>query len=219
MIQKKDFIEVEFTGSTEDGEVFDSNKKDDLNYANLKSQAEPFVFCIGEGMFLKSVEDFLIGKDLGEYEIQLTPENAFGKRNPGLVKIIPMKIFRENKINPTPGFMFNFDGRLGKVLSVSGGRVITDFNNPVAGKNVIYKVKVLRKIENIEEKAKALTSFFFRRNLKFEIKDKKLILEIERELKQFAELFKDKFKEILDLELEVKEIEEKLEDSENHNNA
>lgn len=204
-LKEKDFIEIEFTGKTEDGEVFDSNRKEDLNSTNMKSQAEPFVFCIGEGMFLKGVEDYLIGKDVGQYEIQLTPEKAFGKRNPSFVRIIPMKVFRENNLNPVPGVMFNFDGRLAKVLSVSGGRVIADFNNPIAGKNVVYDVKVLRKVDDINEKAKSLINFFFRRDLKFEIKDKKLILELEKEFKQFADLLKEKFKEALDLELEIKE--------------
>lgn len=212
-LKKKDFVEVEFTGKTEEGEIFDSNIKEDLKSINPEAMAEPFIFSLGEGMFLKGVEDFLIGKDIGTYEIPLTPENAFGKRNPQLIRIIPMKTFRENKLNPIPGFMFNFDGRLAKVLSVSGGRVTADFNNPIAGKNVIYKVKVLRKLEDQNEKVKALMNFFFRRELKFEVKDKKLVLEIEKELIKYAELFKDKFKELLDLDLEVKEIETKKEET------
>jgi len=36
--------------------------------------------------FLKGVEEFLIGKDIGNYEIDLKPEKAFGKRNPSLFK-------------------------------------------------------------------------------------------------------------------------------------
>ena len=208
-LKQKDFVEIEFTGKTEEGEVFDSNIKEDLKSANLDFQAAPFIFCLGEGMFLKGVEDYLVGKDAGSYDISLPPEKAFGKRNPQLVRIIPIKVFRENNLNPVSGFMFNFDGRLAKVLSVSGGRVIADFNNPIAGKNVVYKVKVVRKVDDINEKAKALTQFFFRRDLKFEVKDKKLVLELEKEFKQFADLLKDKFKEILDLDLEIKEIEMK----------
>ena len=45
-------------------------------------EAEPFIFCLGEGMFLPGIEDFLIGKEIGEYEVELPPEKAFGKRNP-----------------------------------------------------------------------------------------------------------------------------------------
>ena len=210
VLKKKDFIEIEFTGKVKDGEIFDSNIKEDLKNANLDFEPKPFVFCLGEKMFLEGVEDFLIGKEIGEYEIELTPEKAFGNRDSTLVKILSMKVFKENKLNPSPGMMFNFDGKIAKILSVSGGRITVDFNNPLSGKIVVYKIKILRKISHINEKAKALIEFFFKRSLKFEIKDKKIIIEAEKELVKFVEIFKDKFKEVLELDLEVKEISEKL---------
>tara|TARA_Y100000310_G_scaffold167546_1_gene167334 strand:- start:4365 stop:5033 length:669 start_codon:yes stop_codon:yes gene_type:complete len=210
ILKKKDFIEIEFTGKVKDGEIFDSNIKEDLKNANLDFEPKPFVFCLGEKMFLEGVEDFLIGKEIGEYEIELTPEKAFGNRDSTLVKILSMKVFKENKLNPSPGMMFNFDGKIAKILSVSGGRITVDFNNPLSGKIVVYKIKILRKISHINEKAKALIEFFFKRSLKFEIKDKKIIIEAEKELVKFVEIFKDKFKEVLELDLEVKEISEKL---------
>ncbi len=217
MLQKKDFVEIEFTGRVKDGEVFDSNIKEDLEKLHAGHshpvETEPFALCLGEGMFLKAIEDFLIGKPetSANYEIGLSPEQAFGKRDAQLIQRIPLKIFREQKINPIPGFVFNFDGRIGRVLASSGGRVIVDFNNPIAGKEVIYKIKVLRKINDIHEKAKALIKFLFREDLKFEIKENKIIIEIEKPLVEFVKLFKDKFKEMLGLELEIKEIEKKSE--------
>jgi FKBP-type peptidyl-prolyl cis-trans isomerase 2 len=209
-LKKKDFIEIKFTGKVKDGEIFDSNIKEDLEKANLDIEARPFIFCLGEGMFLEALDNFLMEKNLGEYEIELEPEKAFGKRDSGLVKMVPMKIFREQKINPVPGVMFNFDGRIAKILTVSGGRVMVDFNNALAGKEVNYKINVLRKVDDLNEKIKALNEFFFKKDLKFEVKDKKIILEIEKQLSKFAELFKDKYKEILGLDLELKEIEGKI---------
>ncbi len=208
-LRKKDFIEIEFTARIRDGDIFDSNIKEDLKDRDLKTEPKPFIFSLGQGMFLDGIDNFLIGKEIGEYNIELTPEKAFGKRDANLIQMMPIKIFVEQKINPIPGVMFNFDGRIGKILTVTGGRVMVDFNNPIAGKDVEYKIKILRKVENINEKVKALIDFLFKRDLKFEIKDKKLILEVEKPMKSFIELFKDKFQDILDLELEVKEIEEK----------
>ena len=98
-MQQKDFVEIEFTGKIKDGDIFDSNIKEDLEKANINVKAKPFIFRIGEGMFLKGVEDFLIGKELGKrYEIELTPENAFGNRNSKLIQIMPIKIFMQQKI-------------------------------------------------------------------------------------------------------------------------
>jgi len=40
--------------------------------------------------------------------------------------MIPLKVFIEHKINPVPGAVLTFDNRLGKVLTVSGGRIMVD---------------------------------------------------------------------------------------------
>ena len=179
-LKKKDFIEIEFTGRIKEGEIFDSNIKTDLKKVsqNSKTKSKPFIFSLGEGMFLKGVDDFLIGKDIGEYEIELPPEKAFGMRNTEFIKIIPPKIFNEHKINPIQGATFNFDGRIAKILTVSGGRIITDFNHPLAGKTVVYKIKILRKIDDLNEKIKSFVNFLFHKDLKFEIKGDKTILEV-----------------------------------------
>lgn len=206
-LQKNDFIEIEFTGKIKDGEVFDSNIPEELKKLNPNKNAKPFVFPLGQDMFLKGIEQYLIGKEVGSYEIELSPKDAFGFRDPALIQMIPMRVFIEHKINPVPGAVLTFDNRFGKVLTVSGGRVMIDFNGPLAGKDVVYTVKVSRKVEDINEKIKALIEFLFRRELKYEIQDKKVILNVDKGFKNFAELFKDKFKEILDLELEVHELE------------
>ena len=206
IMQKKDFVEIEFTGKIKDGDVFDSNIKEDLAKINPKETPRPFIFCLGEGMFLKGVEDFLIGKEIGKYTINLSPENAFGPRIPSFIQMIPMKIFREQRVNPAVGAVFNFDGRIAKVLSVSSGRVMVDFNSPLAGKDVIYDVKVIRKVEDINEKVKSFLNFLFRRDLKFSIVDKKVIIESEKNMIKFIEMFQEKFKEVFGLDLEVKEI-------------
>lgn len=214
-LKKKDFIEIEFTGKIKDGGIFDSNLPDEvkkLNPNTKKESIKPLAICLGEGMFLRGVEDFLIDKGLGEYTIDLTPENAFGVRDQQLIQRVPIKLFHDQKINPIPGVALNFDGRIGKILTTSGGRVLVDFNNPLAGKDIVYKIKVLRKIEDLNEKVKALNEFLFRHDFNFSINGKKLILNVDKPFVDFANLFKDKYKDIFDLDLEVKGIEEKKEE-------
>jgi FKBP-type peptidyl-prolyl cis-trans isomerase 2 len=203
VLNKKDFIEIEFTGKTKEGDVFDSNVKEELEKGNIKGYPKPFLFCLGEGMFVKGIDDFLVGKEIKEYEVSLKPEDAFGKRNPKLIQMIPIKEFTKHRLNPLPGAMFNFDGRLAKILTVSGGRVMIDFNNPLAGKEVDYHIKVLRKIDDLNEKINALNDFFFRQNFKFDVQDTKLILEIPKGMKKFIEMFSDKYKDMLGLDLEI----------------
>ena len=209
-LQKHDFIEVEFTGKVKDGEIFDSNIREDIKKANLNVEAKPFIFCLGAGMFLKGIDDFLISKEIGKkYKIELIPEKAFGKRDSKLIQLMPMKVFTKQKINPVIGAMFNFDGKIAKILSVSGGRVIVDFNLPLAGKKVVYNVKVLKKIQDINEKIKAFNEFLFKKNFKFEITGKKLVMHVDKQMVNFVRMFKDKFKEVLGLDLVIQNVEEK----------
>ncbi len=218
-LQKKDFIEMEFTGRIKDtGDIFDSNVKEELEKTHQGHdhvvEAKPLIYCLGEGMFLGGVDDYLIGKEIGKHIIGLSSEKAFGKRQRELVKMIPIKIFFQHKINPVQGAMLNFDGKMGKVLSVSGGRVLIDFNHPLAGKDIIYEINVKKIIQDIDEKIKSFNIFIFKQELKFSVAqdNKKVIYEIpesDKQLKIFVGIFNEKFKEIFGMELEIKEIEEK----------
>ena len=231
-LQKKDFIEIEFTGRIkETSEIFDTNVKEELDKLHISQEheddhiheAKTLIYCLGEGMFLGGVDDSLIGKEIGKHIIGLSSEKAFGKRQRELVKMIPIKIFFQHKINPVQGARLNFDGKMGKVLSVSGGRVLVDFNHPIAGKDVIYEINVKKIVQNIDEKIKAFNSFIFKRDFKFEVNqnDKKVIYEIpesDKQLKIFVEIFKEKFKEIFEMELKIKEDKEKKEDKQENQN-
>lgn len=215
VLKKNDFIEINFIGKIKDGEVFDSNIKEELEKLHAghghNVEAKPFIFPLGQEMFLKAIDEFLIGKEAGKkYEIELSPEKAFGQRNPKLIQIIPLKTFQEHGIEPLRGKMFAFDDKTGKILTASGNRIIVDFNHALAGKTLEYKIEVAKKINDLNEKVKALNDFLFRKDINFEIKGKKLILKnLEKQFQTIAELFKEKYKEILGLELEVEKKEDK----------
>lgn len=177
-IKIKDFIEIDFTARTESGVVFDTTIEADAKKANLpEGDYKPIQICIGEGHILKGLDTNLEGKEIGkEYEFSLEPENAFGKRDPKLIRIIPIKIFREKDVHPYPGLSLAIDDMVATIRAVSGGRVITDFNHPLAGKKLIYKVIIRKKLENNEDKIKVLLQKYLRTD-KFSIKEKEIFLE------------------------------------------
>lgn len=212
MLQKNDFVELEYIGKVKDGNIFDTNIKEEAKKIQLEIETRPLIICLGQNMILPAIDEFLIGKEISKYTLELNPEKAFGLRNTKLIKTMPIKIFLEKQVYPKPGMMFEFDNVVGKVSAVSGGRVIVDFNHPLSNKTVIYELNIKKLITDEKEKIEALQIFFFRRKFEFDIKDKKLIIKSEAELKPFFDLFKDKFKEILNLELEIEEIPEKSEE-------
>ena len=204
-IQKKDFVEMEYTGRVKDGDIFDSNIPEDVKKMNLNINPNPIIICIGENMILPSIDEFLIGKDIGNYTLDLPAEKAFGERKRELIRTVSLSLFKNQDRYPQPGMVFSFDNMLGKVTAVSGGRVIIDFNNPIAGKEVIYTIKIKRIIENQEEKVKSLILTYFGKEFTFKIENNKLIIEVEKKLVKLFEIFKPKFKEIFNLDLETSE--------------
>ncbi len=209
-VQKNDFIEVEFSGKA-NNEIFDTTNKDEAKKIGLDADVKPIIVSAGNEMLLKGFDDDLAGKEIGKsYSVFLKAERAFGKRNPSMIKTVPIKVFHEKQMNPVPGMTVQMDQYIAKILSVSGGRVSVDFNNPLSGKDVTYNYTIKKKIEDDQEKINALQDFFFRQRFEFIIKDKKVIFK-KPEIKPFVEVFKNKFKEItgLDFEVEEKKKEEK----------
>ena len=216
MIKKNDFVEVEFSGRVKGGEIFDTTLKQEAEKLGIrKEDVKPLIVCAGQGMLVSGFDKSLEGKETGkDYVIELSPREAFGERNRDLVKTIPLKIFLEKEINPQPGLVLALDNMLVKIIAVSGGRVTTDFNNPLAGKIIVYQFKVLRKIESLDEKINSFFDFFLKRKFEFEIKEKTAVFKIEdRTYEGVIGMFKDKFKEIFNLEIafEAKQKAEKAE--------
>lgn len=211
-IKTNDFIEIEFTGKiTSTNEIFDTNIKADAKSANFKTKdIKPFVLSVGHKMLPSGLDKDLIGKKIEKkYELNLKPEEAFGKRNKDLIRMIPTKHFHEQKIDPIRGMQLNLDGQIVKVLSSDRGRTLVDFNNPLAGKPVTYMYKINKIIINQKEKIDALQDFLFRQTFEFDINNKTITFKVPEKAEQFIKMFSPKFKEILGLEIETKVIQKK----------
>src|SRR3989344_3461307 len=91
-------------------------------------------------------------------QILETTDAEVGKKYPKLLQLISMSQFRKQKINPYPGLPVNIDNLMGVVRTISPGRVIVDFNHPLAGKHILYKIKILMKVEDLKEKADSIIS-------------------------------------------------------------
>jgi FKBP-type peptidyl-prolyl cis-trans isomerase 2 len=210
--KQKDFVEIEFTGY-HNGVVFDSNISEDLKKLSSEAKPEKSIVIIGQGMVVKGLDKALEEKKIGkEYNIHLQYKDAFGERKRELVKTIPLNVFTKQKINPRPGLSLFLDNMVARVITVSGARVITDFNNPLAGKEIDYKFTIKRIVDDEKEKTETFFKLFFRHIPELEIKDK-IIVKGTKEAEPLIEMFNDKAKEFLGKELEFK-LEEKLEKSE-----
>jgi len=207
-VKKNDFIEIEFTARVKDGEIFDTNIKKQAEKLGLDvKKLKPAVLSVGDKMIIQGLDEELEGKEIGKnYSSEFTPEKAFGKRNPQLVRMVPLRVFTEQNINPQRGMQLSLDGRLVKVISVSGGRILVDFNNPLAGKIVVYDFKINRKITDINEKINALQEFFFKRKFEFNLKNKIITFKVQKGFDKFVELFSKNFENILKMKVKTQII-------------
>ncbi len=215
--QKQDFIEVEYTGFLTDGLVFDTTDATVAQKHNLSGDEKKFgsmIICVGERQILPGLEAKLVGKEVGkEYKITLPPEEAFGRREVQKIKIIPLDTFKEHKLQPYPGLQVNVDGEVGIVTRVTGGRIMINFNHPLAGKEVIYEVKIKRKITDPAEKLKSYLETSFRMpkdTIKVEAKDTILEATLPLELPvQVMKVLEQKLTELIMSAVKIITLEKK----------
>ncbi|MBI2101394.1 peptidylprolyl isomerase [Candidatus Woesearchaeota archaeon] len=161
VVKKHDFVEIEYTGRIkEDNAVFDTTEEKvakENGVYDKHADYSPAVICVGESHVLKGLEEQIIGKETGkEYTFEIGRENAFGRKDAKLIQMIPAGKFRQQNIQPIPGLQLNIDGMFGVVRTVSGGRCLVDFNHPLAGKDLVYKVRINNIIDDDKEKLKSL---------------------------------------------------------------
>ncbi len=165
-LQKGDFVEINYSGKiSETGLLFDTTSEQEARQSNSYDPNAKYgavTICIGEGQLLKGLENFLIGKEPGKYAVKIESVDAFGKKNAKLLQLIAASKFKEQKVQPMPGLQVNIDGMYGVVKSSSGGRVVVDFNHPLAGKDLTYEIEVIRIVNDVIEKLNALMKFYFK---------------------------------------------------------
>ncbi|MGL4858577.1 MAG: FKBP-type peptidyl-prolyl cis-trans isomerase [Enterobacteriaceae bacterium] len=124
---------------------------------------KPALFCLGNSTLSPQLEQQLLGLTVGDKRnFTLTPEQAFGVRNPDLVQYFSRRDFVRTGV-PEPGtiMMFNHNngGELaGLIRDVACDAVTVDFNHPLAGEVVTFDIEVLKIDSSTDEVTYAHTS-------------------------------------------------------------
>ncbi len=136
-IKKGDKIKVDYTGTLDDGTVFDSSEG-----------KQPLEFEVGAGNIIKGFDSAVIGMEKGEEkEIKIPPAEAYGDSNPELIKKFPRDKLPSDK-EPKQGMMLVLgtpDGKKipAKIAEVNEKEVTLDLNHPLAGKALNFKIKIV----------------------------------------------------------------------------
>jgi peptidylprolyl isomerase len=159
--EKGDFILIDYMAKVkETGEIFDTTVEDVAKKEKLYKEGEiyePKLIVVGEGWMLKAVDESLPNLELSKSApVEVSPDKAFGPRDPEKVRLVPLRRLTAKGITPQLGLRVEFDGKLAVVRTIGAGRVQLDFNPPLAGKTLVYEVTVQKKLETQEEKIRAL---------------------------------------------------------------
>lgn len=136
-VEYGDMVKIAYTGKLSDGEVFDSNEGGD-----------PIEFPAGYGTLIKGIDVAVIGMNLGdEKEINIEPELGYGFRDDNLFQTIPRDMFQEGDL-PEIGMIVMVATKDGykvpaTVSEIRDTEFLLDFNHPLAGKTLNFKIKVI----------------------------------------------------------------------------
>jgi len=109
---------------------------------------EPLEFAWGDGTLRPGLELALLGLKAGdEQTLTLLPEQAYGLHDDALVHDMPRSDFPD-LIDPEVGQIIAFasptgEETAGSIRAVDGETVRVDFNNPLAGHDVVFRVRIL----------------------------------------------------------------------------
>lgn len=135
--KKGDTVKVHYTGTLEDGSVFDSS-----------DGHPPLEFKIGGGMVIPGFDAAVAGMEPGEKKSVLIPaEQAYGEHNSELVMTIPREHVPED-LKPEIGMRLEMGGPGGELIQVvvleeNDDHVVLDANPPLAGQDLNFALELV----------------------------------------------------------------------------
>ncbi|MGZ3236063.1 MAG: FKBP-type peptidyl-prolyl cis-trans isomerase [Burkholderiaceae bacterium] len=115
-------------------------------------QDNPATLQLGTGQLAPFLEVCLMGLPEGVHQtFELSPEKAFGPRNPELIQWVSRATLDQNSqhgeqyaVGDVVEFTAPAGGRFAGVLrEVNNERALFDFNHPLAGQSIKFEVKII----------------------------------------------------------------------------
>ncbi|WP_407356138.1 peptidylprolyl isomerase [Methanolobus sp. WCC5] len=137
-IKDGDTIKIDYTGTLDDGTVFDSSANHD----------QPLEFTVGAGQVIPGFEEAVRGMEAGEEKtFRIEPAEAYGEHNPALAQSVPRSVIQCD-MELTEGMMLmvgTTDGQQmpARISEISDENVTLDMNHPLAGKALTFNIKVV----------------------------------------------------------------------------
>jgi len=141
-VKAGDTVQVHYTGTLDNGEVFDSSRDRD-----------PLEFKVGGGMVIPGFDKAVLGLKAGESTTaKLPPEEAYGEIRKELIMPMQKSQIPED-ITPEVGMQVMLQAQEGQqipatITEVNENTIILDANAPLAGKTLNFDIEVVKIVQN-----------------------------------------------------------------------
>jgi FKBP-type peptidyl-prolyl cis-trans isomerase 2 len=148
----------------------------------------PALVILGSSSVIKGLDSALHSMSLNEQKtFTFKPEEAFGVRDEGRVRVVPLAEFSRREIRPYVGMRVSMDDTPVVVKSINSGRVVVDANHPYAGREVTCEVKVAAIFASDKERMEALGRAYGISPTKIEINERSTALSFDDSVKKDAD--------------------------------
>jgi len=136
--KKRDTVYVHYTGTLNDGSVFDSSR-----------EREPLEFVVGGGQLIKGFDEAVLGMKVGETKtVQIPAGEAYGERIEEMVFEVKRNQFADD-LEPEVDQQFQVNAPDGqpmivKVTRVEGDNITLDANHPLAGQDLTFEIELVK---------------------------------------------------------------------------
>lgn len=135
--KKGDTVRVHYTGTLNDGSVFDSS-----------ADREPLEFTLGKGQVIPGFDEAVQGLEVGASTVtHIPPEQAYGPRRDNLVATFERQRLPPT-LNPEVGDTLQMRHPSGqpmyvRVTSVTPDSITVDANHPLAGQELTFDIQLV----------------------------------------------------------------------------
>ncbi|WP_028581860.1 FKBP-type peptidyl-prolyl cis-trans isomerase [Desulfogranum japonicum] len=132
-----DAVTIHYTGTLNDGTVFDSS-----------DGREPLPFTLGSGQVIPGFEEAVLGMQIGEKKtVTIPPEKAYGNRNEEMVINVPVSQVPAD-ITPEIGMQLQLMNQANqpivvKITDINDEHITLDANPPLAGQELTFAIELM----------------------------------------------------------------------------
>lgn len=137
MIENGKYVQLQYTGTFDNDEVFDTNVG-----------LDPLEFQVGSGAIISGLDRAVVDMKIDdEKDITVKPEDGYGEYNDAFLLTVPRQEMQAS-FPPEPGMVISIQMENGnlipaRITQVNDDDVILDLNHPLAGKTLHFNIKIL----------------------------------------------------------------------------